>query len=77
MIGRGPENGQEHQRRHNDARQALGKELEPNPALGDSSSAEEEVVALGKLAMEALGLRTMCREWGLIAAENPSYARFC
>ena len=29
------------------------------------SSAEAELVALGKLAMETLGIRTMCREWQL------------
>ena len=29
------------------------------------SSAEAELVALGKLAMETLGIRSMCREWGL------------
>ena len=28
------------------------------------SSAEAELVALGKLAMETLGIRSMCREWG-------------
>ena len=27
------------------------------------SSAEAELVALGKLAMETLGIRSMCREW--------------
>ena len=31
------------------------------------SSAEAELVALGKLAMESLGIRSMCREWGLTA----------
>ena len=30
------------------------------------SSAEAELVALGKLAMEVLGVRTMCREWRLV-----------
>ena len=30
------------------------------------SSAEAELVALGKLAMEMLGARTMCREWRLV-----------
>ena len=29
------------------------------------SSAVAELVALGKLAMESLGIRSMCREWGL------------
>ena len=29
------------------------------------SSAEAELVALGKLAMEMLGVRSMCREWQL------------
>ena len=29
------------------------------------SSAEAELVALGKLAMEALGVRSMCEEWGM------------
>ena len=29
------------------------------------SSAEAELVALGKLAMEMLGIRSMCREWQL------------
>ena len=29
------------------------------------SSAEAELVALGKLAMETLGIRSMCREWEL------------
>ena len=29
------------------------------------SSAEAELVALGKLAMETLGVRSMCREWEL------------
>ena len=29
------------------------------------SSAEAELVALGKLAMDTLGIRSMCREWEL------------
>ena len=29
------------------------------------SSVEAELVALGKLAMETLGIRSMCREWEL------------
>ena len=29
------------------------------------SSAEDELVALGKLAMETLSIRSMCREWEL------------
>ena len=29
------------------------------------SSAESELVALGTLAMESLGIRSMCWEWGL------------
>ena len=36
------------------------------------SSAEAELVALGKLAMEALGIRTMCREWQLAAEGQAS-----
>ena len=34
------------------------------------SSAEAELVALGKLAMEALGVRSMCEEWGMSRAED-------
>ena len=30
------------------------------------SSAQAELVALGKLAMEMLGVRSMCREWSLV-----------
>ena len=29
------------------------------------SSAEAELVALGKLAMEIIGIRSMCEEWGM------------
>jgi len=36
------------------------------------SSAEAELVALGKLAMETLGVRSMCREWGIMNADAPS-----
>ena len=34
------------------------------------SSAEAELVALGKLAMEALGVRLMCEEWGMSKEEE-------
>ena len=34
------------------------------------SSAEAELVALGKLAIEALGVRSMCEEWGMSRAED-------
>ena len=33
------------------------------------SSAEAELVALGNLAMEVLGVRTMCEEWEMSRAE--------
>ena len=36
------------------------------------SSAEAELVALGKLAMEVLGLRSMCEEWHLSKATHAS-----
>ena len=36
------------------------------------SSAEAELVALGKLAMESLGVRTMCQEWKLTPEGIPS-----
>ena len=36
------------------------------------SSAEAELVALGKLAMETLGVRSMCREWSIMNADAPS-----
>ena len=36
------------------------------------SSAEAELVALGKLAMEVLGIRTMCEEWGMSREEQTS-----
>ena len=36
------------------------------------SSAEAELVALGKLAMELLGLRSMCEEWQLSAVDQVS-----
>ena len=39
------------------------------------SSAEAELVALGKLAMESLGIRSMCREWEL-AAEGKTSALY-
>ena len=35
-------------------------------------SAEAELVALGKLAMEMLGIRSMCREWQLAEEGKPS-----
>ena len=35
-------------------------------------SAEAELVALGKLAMEVIGIRTMCEEWGMSRAEQTS-----
>ena len=35
-------------------------------------SAEAELVALGKLAMESLGIRSMCREWELPAEGKTS-----
>ena len=36
------------------------------------SSAEAELVALGKLAMEVLGVRSMCEEWHLSDASQTS-----
>ena len=36
------------------------------------SSAEAELVALGKLAMEVLGVRSMCEEWQLSKATQAS-----
>ena len=36
------------------------------------SSAEAELVALGKLAMEMLGVRSMTEEWRMTSAEVPS-----
>ena len=36
------------------------------------SSAEAELVALSKLAMEILGIRSMAAEWNLIDATKPS-----
>ena len=36
------------------------------------SSAEAELVALSKLAMEVLGVRTMCEEWGMSRATQAS-----
>ena len=36
------------------------------------SSAEAELVALGKLAMEVLGVRSMCEEWHLSQAAQAS-----
>ena len=36
------------------------------------SSAEAELVALGKLAMEMLGVRSMAREWRMTAGVMPS-----
>ena len=36
------------------------------------SSAEAELVALGKLAMEALGIRSMCQEWHMMKEGSPS-----
>ena len=36
------------------------------------SSAEAELVALGKLAMEVLGVRSMCEEWHLLDAGQAS-----
>ena len=36
------------------------------------SSAEAELVALGKLAMEVLGIRSMCEEWGLSKVSQTS-----
>ena len=36
------------------------------------SSAEAELVALGKLAMEVLGVRSMCEEWKLSRVEQAS-----
>ena len=36
------------------------------------SSAEAELVALGKLAMETLGIRSMCREWRLTSEDQAS-----
>ena len=45
---------------------AFGQELET------LSSAEAELVALGKLAMEMLGIRSMCEEWKLSKPEVTS-----
>ena len=39
---------------------------------GALSSEEAELVALGKLAMESLGMRSMCREWELTAEGQAS-----
>ena len=36
------------------------------------SSTEAELVALGKLAMESIGIRTMCEEWGMSRPEQTS-----
>ena len=36
------------------------------------SSAEAELVALGKLAMEVLGVRTMTAEWGMTSGSSAS-----
>ena len=36
------------------------------------SSAEADLVALGKLAMESLGVRSMCRDWELKAEGKTS-----
>ena len=36
------------------------------------SSAEAELVALGKLAMEVIGVRTMSEEWGMSRKEQES-----
>ena len=36
------------------------------------SSAEAELVALGKLAAEILGMRSMATEWGMTVAKKPS-----
>ena len=36
------------------------------------SSAEAELVALGKLAMETLGVRSMCRDWRFAEEEKAS-----
>ena len=36
------------------------------------SSAEAELVASGKLAMEVIGIRTMGEEWGMLRAEQTS-----
>ena len=36
------------------------------------SSAEAELVGLGKLAVESLGIRSMCREWELTAEGKTS-----
>ena len=36
------------------------------------SSAEAELVALGKLAMEVIGIRTMCEEWCMSSPEQTS-----
>ena len=36
------------------------------------SSAEAELVALGKLAAEVLGVRTMATEWGMMTCPGPS-----
>ena len=36
------------------------------------SSAEAELVALGKLVMESLGIRSICREWGSQRKDEPA-----
>lgn len=36
------------------------------------SSAEAELIALGKLAMEVIGIRTICEEWGMSRPEYTS-----
>ena len=36
------------------------------------SSAEAELVALGKLAMEIIGIRSMCEEWGMSRSAQTS-----
>ena len=38
------------------------------------SSAEAELVALGKLAMEMLGVRSMMHEWNMASAGNLAFA---
>ena len=35
------------------------------------NSAEAELVAFGKLAMEMVGIRSMCREWTMMKADAP------
>ena len=41
------------------------------------SSAEAELVALGKFAMEMLGVRSMCREWQLAKEGQASKQASC